>query len=212
MKKHIKIGFFEVCARQLTEDSTGYSYRPRVAPMARKLDELYELAKKSGAAFVFTTCCSGKMLMPDSRGEVLYIPISAEDTGWKSKVDGHRVFYIQKYNNHDMGCSIQAENYEPFLYNRNLLELVRLLDVEKWIVYGNGLDFCANDAVKGLLGAGCKVAFLSDVLASGATGYGNSGTLENRIATLQNWRDGGAVDMLSDELFRTAIESKRSEA
>jgi nicotinamidase-related amidase len=83
--------------------------------------------------------------------------------------------------------------------------LIKELDVYEWVVFGNGLDFCVDNAVKSLLRTGYKVTFLEDVMISSATGYGNSGTVESRKATYKNWIEMGAV-MQTFERFLQSYE------
>jgi hypothetical protein len=200
----MKIGFFETCSRELDE-CTGYKYRPRMQPWTEPLNGLYGYAQKHGIPFVFTTCCSGNLLSPDSRKDVLFIPVDGANTEWKNRVKDFRLFYVEKITHHDPKVNSEQETYAPFCYNQNVRPLIESLSVDEWIVYGNGVDFCVNDTVTGLIKAGQKVTFLSDVLCKSATGYGNSGTEESTRETLAFWRALGAREYTSSAFLETAV-------
>lgn len=186
-----KLGFFDADSRELADDGT-LDFRPRVRPIADKLNRLYEIVEKNNAVLVFNTCCSGKMLQIDSRKDVLFIPEDPDKTDWKEKIKDYKLFYLEKRKGFDPTADVLCNVFDPFSDNRNGALLIKELDINEWVVFGNGLDFCVDNAVKSLLKAGCKVTFLENVMISSATGYGNSGTEESRKSTYENWIRMGA--------------------
>ncbi len=191
-KRDNKLGFFDADSRELAEDGS-LDFRPRVRPIADKLNKLYSIVEMDQAVLVFNTCCSGKMLQPDSKDNVLFVPLDMSETNWKKKIKEYRLFYLEKRKSFnpvtDAGCNV----IDAFSDNANGSLLIKELDVDEWVVFGNGLDFCVDNAVKSLLKHGCKVTFLSDVMISSAAGYGNSGTEESRKSTYENWIRMGAA-------------------
>ena len=55
---------FDVDCLEISEDGQGLDFRPRVKPLANKLTQLYEAAELFNFPFLFSTCCSGRMLKP----------------------------------------------------------------------------------------------------------------------------------------------------
>ncbi|HWQ73449.1 MAG TPA: hypothetical protein VN370_14160 [Desulfitobacteriaceae bacterium] len=187
-----KLGFFDADSRELG-DSGSLIFRPRVRHIGDKLNRLYEIVAQGQAVLAFNTCCSGNMLMPDSREDILFIPMELNDTGWKGKVKDYRIFYLEKRKSFDPTADVLCNIFDLFSDNKNGALLIKELDINEWVVFGNGLDFCVDNAVKSLLRMGCKVTFLEDVMISSAAGYGNSGTEESRESTYRNWTGMGAV-------------------
>ncbi len=85
-----------------------------------------------------------------------------------------------------------------FADNGNATALVKELNADEWVLFGNALDLCVDAAVRGVLAAGGNVTFLSDCMCSSATGYGLNGTEENRLATFARWREAGAKEQTLD--------------
>lgn len=195
-----KLGFFDADSRELADDGS-LDFRPRVRPIADKLNQLYAIVDKDKAVLVFNTCCSGKMLAPDCREDVLFIPLDAHESGWKSKVKDYRLFYLEKAKSFDPTADVRCNVFDAFSDNRNGASLIKELAIDEWVVFGNGLDFCVDNAVKSLLRSGLKVTFLEDVMIASATGYGNSGTDESRRATYANWLAMGAARKTLDQFL-----------
>jgi nicotinamidase-related amidase len=144
----------------LNEAGDGLQFRGRVQPLVERLDRLYALAEKRNVPLVFTTCCSGRMLDPDSLPEVLYVPLDAAEREWEERLRAHRLFYLAKNKQYDM-----------FRHNGNAVRLVQALGVREWVIFGNGFDMCIDCDIRALLAAGQKVCLLSDVYARSAPGY-----------------------------------------
>lgn len=132
MKK--KWGFFDVDSREVSGNSL--EFRPRVQPIGDKLNWLYHFAQENAACLVFTTCCSGKMLQPGCRNDVLFIPLDSGQRTWEQDVPQYRQFYLQKRpSSPDLSC------LETFTYNQNAVHLLSKLEVDEWVVFGNGWIF-----------------------------------------------------------------------
>lgn len=191
-----KIAFFDVCSREI-DNNLALSFRPRVKPIAEKLNRIYDFINKKGSILVFTTCCSGKMLEPGLREDILIIGLDENNLEWKKKIKDYKSINLQK----------NKFSYEPFNYNKNSIQLIKALPVDEWVIFGNGLDLCVNHIVENILNEGFKVTFLKDVMISSAVGYetnfGKSGTEENKAATFENWCKNGAVVKSLDEFFST---------
>ena len=164
-------GFFDVDSRELNEAGTGLKFRPRVEPLADRLNRMYAVAQKNDVPLVFTTCCSGRMLRPESLPEVLFVPLDPAQRQWEERLDSHRLICMEKKTYHDAKDNFGCRAYDMFQGNGNAARLVQALDVNEWVVFGNGFDLCIYSAVHGLLAAGQKVCLLSDVFARGARGY-----------------------------------------
>lgn len=165
------VALFDVDSRELNKAGDGLDFRPRAEPLKDRLNRLYALSEKRRIPLVFTTCCSGRMLSPDSLPEVVVVPLAADRREWEAQMPSHRIFYLEKraYSKPKENFTLRA--YDMFQNNGNGARLVQSLNVGEWIVFGNGFDLCINSAVHGLLAAGQKVCLLSDVYARGSRGY-----------------------------------------
>ena len=65
------IGLFDVDNRELDTSGERLTFRPRVAPIASKLETLYALAKRQSMRLLMTTCCSARMPSPNDLDGVL---------------------------------------------------------------------------------------------------------------------------------------------
>jgi hypothetical protein len=188
--------FMDVDCRELSADRSGLAYRPRVEPLRPRLDALFAEIERLGAPLLFSTCCSGRMPRPGELEGVLHIPMDPEQKAWQGQVSQHRRFYLEK-----AACT-GLPGVRTFDNNFNAAELARRLDVEAWVVFGNGLDFCVDHAVLHLLGLGRPVHFVPELLVSGAKGYGPSGTAENHARLIRIWRERGCRELPYADLFR----------
>jgi nicotinamidase-related amidase len=194
-----RFGLFDVDSRELNAAGNALGFRPRVEPLRDRLDRLYALAEERGTPLVFTTCCSGRMLRPDSLPEVLVVPLGADQRQWETRMHAYRLFCLQKKAYKEAGANFSCRAYDMFRDNGNAARLMQTLDVNEWIVFGNGFDLCIYSGVRGLLAAGQRVCLLSDVYASGARGYYvptprgrfETGTPENHARILAEFRQLG---------------------
>jgi len=182
----MRFGYFDVDCRELSAEGA-WIFRPRVLPIAAKVERLLDRALSEDAPVVATTCGSGRM--PDDRNcpGGLHVPMDPGSAAWETEVARHRSFHLQK------ACG----SWHTFDGNGNAGRLFGRLALRDWVVFGNGLDLCVDHVVTNLVGLGLSVTFLSDVLIPSAKGYGPdsaSGTEANRIATLERWRNAGAVE------------------
>ena len=132
---------------------------------------------------------------------MLFVPMDAAETEWVEKIKDFRIFYLEKRKSFDPTADVLCNAFDAFSDNGNGSVLVKMLDIEEWVVFGNGLDFCVDNAVKSLLKQGCKVTFLSDAMISSATGYGNSGTGESRKSTFEKWINMGATGQTLEQFL-----------
>ena len=152
---------------------------------------------------VFTTCCSGSMLRPESRDDILFIPLDPGQTSWKPVLSQKRLIYLQKKTYGVPKINFDCRAFEMFSDNGNASQLIRELAADEWILFGNGLDLCVNAAVTGVLLAGARrVTFLRDCMCSSAKGYGPYGTEEHRDATFARWRKEGAGEQTLDQFIQ----------
>lgn len=188
-----RYAFFDVDCLE-TSPSGFLRMRPRILPLKDKLRTIYGLVRDGGYPMVFTTCCSGGMLKPENRPDILFVPIDSSETEWKTRLPYQRLIYLEKKAYGDPKVNFACRAFDMFADNGNAALLVRELAVDEWIVFGNALDLCVDSAVTGILRAKGRVTFLSDCMCSSATGYGLHGTEENRLATFARWRDAGATE------------------
>ena len=162
-----EIGLFDVDSRELSEDGLELSFRPRVEPIIGQLDALYDFAYKHKLKLIFSTCCSGRFLQPDSLDYVLHIPLVGEDKSWLDKIDNYRYYYFAKRTYSNPRKNSEACLYDVFKHNHNGLELIKHLGVKKWVVFGNGFNFCVYNVCKHLLENKVSVIVLKDVVVQG---------------------------------------------
>ncbi len=165
-----RFGFFDVDSRELAEDGQGLGYRPRVLPIVPLLERLYAVADARQYPLVFTTCCSGRMLTPRGLPGTLYVPLDAGDVSWQEKLNGCRQFYLAKKTYGDPKLNFDCRAFDMFQDNGNAGRLLRQLEVETWVVFGNGFSLCVNSAARGLLDAGLPLILLEDVRVASAVG------------------------------------------
>jgi len=170
-------GYFDVDCRELSEDGTGWVFRPRVEPLAEGIFRLLERAAVEKAPVVATTCGSGRSphgaVCPDG----MVVPLDPFQLEWRGMVPDHRFFHLEK----------KPRSCRTFDDSPNASELFALLGVREWVVFGNALELCVDQAVAALLERGFAVTFVSDLLA-----HSHTGTSETRIAALARWRALGA--------------------
>ncbi|MFZ5828843.1 MAG: hypothetical protein ACOY3P_02080 [Planctomycetota bacterium] len=176
--KH-RYALFDVDCHELNAAGNGLSRRPRVEPLADKLERLYACAVQYNLPVVFTTCCSGRMPRPGDLPDVLFVPLDRAQREWEDHVDDHRLFYLEKKAYGEPRINSEMRAYDMFQDNANAARLAELLGVEEWIVFGNAFDVCTACGARGLLAAGQRVCLLPDVGVLGARGYGESGTEEH---------------------------------
>jgi nicotinamidase-related amidase len=190
-----RFGFFDADSRELDEDGRGLAFRPRVRPIVPQLERLYALAEAKAYPLVFTTCCSGRMLLPAGLPDIGFVPLDAKETSWRAALDGCRRFYLAKRSYGHPGTNFACRAFDMFQDNANAGRLLRGLEVETWVVFGNGFDLCVASAARGILQAGLALILLEDVRISsaGATPQSEQKTfraLRNqgaRLMTLQSF-------------------------
>ena len=210
-----RFGFFDVDSRELNTARTGFQFRERVLPLADRLNRLYAVSEDRNYPLVFTTCCSGRMLQPDSLREVLVVPLDPAQKEWQERLRAYHLFCVQKKTFSEPKQNFGCRAFDMFKHNGNAARLVQTLGVEEWIVFGNGFDFCIDSAIAGLVAAGQKVCLLTDVYARGAKGYPvstpqgeiESGGPENEVYLLGKFRQLGVRTATLDEFLASASKS-----
>jgi nicotinamidase-related amidase len=192
-----RFGFFDVDSRELDESRRALGYRPRVLPIVPKLERLYALADAKGWPLVFTTCCSGRMLPPEALPDTLFVPLDASDAAWRAKVGDYRRFYLAKRTCGDPKLNFNTRTFDMFQHNANARLLLQSLDVETWVVFGNGFDLCVGSAANGILGAGLPLLLIEDVRVSSA-----DGTPASEAETLRRLRERGARTMTLEAFLK----------
>jgi hypothetical protein len=177
-----------------------YSLRPRVSCLKEKLERIDRLVREHDASLVFTTCCSGKSFAGGDFRDVFFVPVRTRIEITEEMADNYRIFFMERKI-----CGTPLENhisgaFNTFDHNVNGISLISAIGAKNWIVFGNCLDACVDHVVRTLLSLNLTVYFLTDVLVSGATGYGNSGTIANREKVLNEWNESGAVGIALDDL------------
>ncbi len=187
--------FFDVDCHERKRETEGFCLRPRVRPIGGKLSRLYDFAKRRKVRTVFTTCCDGKMLLPEEAGEILFVPTETDET-WPANLQAHRMIYLHKRAWGTVEADIRNVAWDMFRHNENATRLFRELNIPRWIVFGNGVDLCVDSAARGILKAGYEVTVLDDVLISSA-----KGTPESMEATVSRLCAEGANRMPLDEFL-----------
>lgn len=200
-------GFFDVDCRELDTAGTGLGFRPRVEPLAATLNRLYAFIHERGTPLLFTTCCSGRPLVPGAPPDVLFVPRAAESREWLAHVGEHRRFYLEKRHCGNPQANYCEQAFDVFRHNANVVSLLKRLNVPRWVVFGNGFDFCVHSTARGLLRHGFQVHLLTDVMIAAARGYGEygeSGTEANRRRILDELAAQGATLGTLQELLESA--------
>jgi nicotinamidase-related amidase len=182
-----RFGLFDADCRELDASGSGLAYRPRVRPIVPQLELLYDLAEAKRYPLVFTTCCSGRMLTPLGLPDTGYVPLNATETSWRAELHRFREFYLAKHTCGEPKANFACRAFDMFQYNANACWLLRELDVETWVVFGNGFDLCVGSAARGILRAGLKLILLEDVRIASA-----NATPQSEQETFDTMRDQGA--------------------
>jgi nicotinamidase-related amidase len=185
-----RIGFFDADCRELNEKGSGLAYRSRVRPIVPQLEQLYALAEARGYPLVFTTCCSGRMLLPPGLPGVGFVPLDVGDASWRATTGNLRQFYLAKHACGQPKANFDCRAFDMFQYNANAARLLRELGVGTWVVFGNGFDLCVGSAARGILQAGMDLILLEDVRISSA-----GATPQSEQQTLSSLRNLGARQM-----------------
>jgi len=196
------IGLWEVDCRELSEDGKKLKLRPRVEPLAAKLNKLYSLARRCALTTVFTTCCSGTMPDNGEREDFLFVPRQGNETGWESRLGDFPLIYLEKVTCGDPRLNFQCRAFDVFHGNRNVERLLFLLGISTWIVFGNGFELCVASSVEGILNAGYRVQLITDLLVQSAGSYGDFGTDESKARVIGGLRADGVETLFLRELIQ----------
>ena len=149
------------------------------------------------------------MLGPRSLPDVVLVPLDGDQRQWEQQLNDRRLFCMEKKTYNQPGANFTCRAFDMFQDNGNAARLVQSLNVEEWIVFGNGFDLCINSAIMGLLAAGQKVCLLSDVYVQGSKGYYvetpegqcECGTTENRDRLLAQFKDVGVRSLTLEQFL-----------
>lgn len=194
-----RFGFFDVDNRELDESGRGLAYRPRVGPIVPLLERLYALADAKPYPVVLTTCCSGHAIPPGALPGMLFVPLDGGDVAWRAGLGSYRRFALEKRSYGDPAVNFACRAFDMFQDNANAARLMRELDVETWVAFGNGFDLCVGSAARGILDAGLPLIVLEDVRVSSA-----AGTPESEAETLRDLRARGARTLTLDAFLALA--------
>ena len=192
-----RFGLFDADCRELDESGSGLVYRPRVLPIVPKLEQLYSVADSKQYPLVFTTCCSGRMLQPAGLSGVCYVPLSDKEPSWRAELSKCRRFYAAKHTCGNPARNFACQAFDMFQYNANLRALLQELEVQTWVLFGNGFELCVGSAARGILEAGLGLILLEDVRISSVVStpdseratLGKLGKQGAKIMTLQSFLD-----------------------
>jgi|GEM_PF-1567373 len=183
----------------------GFGLRPRMQPKADKIEALYALARRHDLTVLFTQCLSARAVNDGEPAGTLVVPTDGDGCGWRERVRGARLINLGKPSAggaRDRGFICRY--FDAFQHNANARALLAELDVPLFVLFGNGFDLCVDSSAKGLLAAGYRVHFLTDVAAPSATGYGPYGTEESGKATLDYLVKIGMTTGTLEEMLRQA--------
>ncbi len=170
----------------------GMGFRPRVEPIAERLNNLYRLIVLNDRPMFFCTCCSGNLPEKDFSQDMLFIsrnePITEID-----RFDDKKLIYVEKKT-----TGIPKQNYEqccfdPFRHNHNLNHVIDKIGAERWVVFGNGFDLCVMSVIRGLIKQNKEVFFVHDLIVRGAKGYDNLGTEEYWLEAMEELNNCGVT-------------------
>ena len=195
------IGLWDVDCRELSEDGKTLKFRQRVEPLAAKLNELYDFARRHELTTIFTTCCSGRMPPNVNHKDFLFVPLQGNESGWESRFSDYTLIYLEKVTCGDPRLNFQCRAFDVFHGNQNAERLLYLLDIPTWIVFGNGFELCVASSVGGILNVGYHVRLITDVLAQSARGYGDLGTEKSKARVISDLQAKGAETLSLGELI-----------
>lgn len=182
-----------------------FSVRERMRPKADRIDALYAFAREQDLTVLFTQCCSARLVSDDHPAGSVVVPLDASDLAWRDKVPGARLINIRKrsgLSGGDTTNSFICRYFDAFQHNANAAALLKQLDIPFFVLFGHGFDLCVDSAAKGLLAAGYRVHFLTDVSAPSASGYGPYGTEASGAAILDYLVKIGVSTGTSEEFFQ----------
>lgn len=188
-----RIAFFDVDTQQPAADMRGLVFRPRVQPFADNLERLLATAKDRNIIVVSTACVNAGPIERALSPDVLFIGIDDDPSCWENKIHSYRCFFVQKRSHGGPAINIRTRAFDPFVANPNADRLIRALDVERWVVFGDSAGYCFRSTVEGLLRRGCCVTALSDTVGVGVDSVEVRDSvlleLERRGATLRRSAD-----------------------
>lgn len=192
------VAFFNVdCLEYDTGKKSLTTYRPRVEYLAPQLDSVKNYALKHEIPMLITTCCSGRMPKKTElkREEAVFVSLK-KTNDWLTDFNPAANYYIEKKAYGDPKMNYDKHATEMFLNNENIDYLLDTLNVENWIVFGNGFEACVVTAVNNLLERGYDVAIVEDLLISGA-----GGSPETKQKIIEHYRNNNVkIIKLSDLL------------
>lgn len=162
-----RIGFFNVDTQQPREHGQGLIFRPRVQPIEDRLHQLLKFAERGEWPLVSTACVHAGPIEPALDDTVLFIPIEAPKEQWRPRLDGCRKFFLEKRTCGSREVNVSQRAFDVFHSNPNAPRLIRALDVEHWIVFGDSAAYCVLSTARGLLDLNLAVTVLTDAVAPG---------------------------------------------
>lgn len=160
-----EFAIFDVDTRQ-ARAAGGWTYMPRVLPYREHLDRLMDAARKRRVPTLITTCVGGNMLprqqFESLNPDTLFIPIDPNDAGWSLRHKAYDVFYLEKKPRQP-----GFQNHEIFLNNKNAESFLRLVNINRWIVFGNAMETCSNLVISKLREFGCIVQYIPELMIPG---------------------------------------------
>jgi nicotinamidase-related amidase len=175
-------------------------------PKADKIDSIYSFARLHDISVIFTQCCSASLVENDSPDGTLVVPLESEQTSWIDKVKYSRMINIRKksgLNEPNTTKSFICRYFDAFQYNANAQKLLDIMAIDQFVLFGHGFDLCVDSSAKGLVAAGKKVHFLTDVSAPSAQGYGPYGTEDSGKTILDYLVKIGVTTGTTEEFFRS---------
>ncbi len=209
MEAMLKYAMFDVDSLELSEDGKSLDFRPRVKPIKAKLQELYSFGRHNGMPLLFSTCCSGRMIQKGT-DDILYIPLEGGEEEWLDAVTDYRMIYVAKKTFGVPEINSEKCAYSSFAYNKNLTKVIKELNVDNWIVFGNGFDACTNSTLRGLIEIGENVTLLEDVIVRGSFKYLTRNPEEHKQILLEELKALG-VNIISSETFYNSFFRKEEQ-
>lgn len=196
--------FFVVDFLYWNNDSANIAIKKRAMPLTDEIYQVLDYAKNSNHKLVYTTCCSAPMPTETDMQSIggLFVPLEAENSGWKKFVDTSQLIYVHKRAfgnwkiNHDRKCS------DMFLHNKNIPELINLIGVKHYYIIGDAFEECTVNAIEGMIENGCTVTVIEDMVIPY---MGNN--QEQRQEVRRNLESKGVDFVKLNDLF-TSLENK----
>lgn len=161
------LAIFDVDTHEPAENGDGLVVRPRMAPLAGQVEAVLQWARGAGVRRVRTACLNAGVMAESVDPGAVFVPADAADDAWRGAVADAREIWIAKRTCGSPLANRRARAFDLFCANPHIADVLGLLDVSHYAVFGDSAGYCTRSTAEGLLRLGRRVSLLTDAIGPG---------------------------------------------